>query len=107
MKGIESLIKLHKFELDEKRRALKELETVQANIVGAIEALEAEIIREQKSSSLIEVDYAYGAFAGASIPLILDKMGIDPALAGGVLLTTVTDCIGFMAFLGLATIFLI
>jgi magnesium transporter len=46
------------------------------------------------------------AFAGASIPLILDKMGIDPALAGGVLLTTVTDCIGFMAFLGLATIFL-
>ncbi len=46
------------------------------------------------------------ALAGASIPVILDKMGIDPALAGGVLLTTVTDVIGFMAFLGLATIFL-
>ncbi|MBL6988000.1 MAG: magnesium transporter [Methylobacter sp.] len=47
------------------------------------------------------------AFAGASIPLILQKMNIDPALAGGVLLTTVTDVIGFMAFLGLATLFLL
>jgi len=46
------------------------------------------------------------ALAGASIPVILDKIGIDPALAGGVLLTTVTDVIGFMSFLGLATIFL-
>lgn len=47
------------------------------------------------------------AFAGATIPLALNKIGIDPALAGGVLLTTVTDVIGFMAFLGLATIFLL
>ena len=47
------------------------------------------------------------ALAGASIPLILHKIGIDPALAGGVLLTTVTDVVGFMAFLGLATLFLI
>lgn len=46
------------------------------------------------------------AFAGAGIPLLLQKIGIDPALAGGVLLTTVTDVIGFMAFLGLATFFL-
>ncbi len=34
-------------------------------------------------------------------------MRIDPALAGGVMLTTVTDVIGFIAFLGLATIFLL
>ncbi|MCK4493725.1 MAG: magnesium transporter [Methylococcales bacterium] len=47
------------------------------------------------------------AFAGATIPLALDKVGIDPALAGGVLLTTVTDVIGFAAFLGLATLFLL
>lgn len=47
------------------------------------------------------------ALAGAGIPLILDKLGIDPALAGSVLLTTVTDVIGFMAFLGLATAFLL
>jgi magnesium transporter len=52
------------------------------------------------------INLVCAAVAGASIPMVLDKMGIDPALAGGVLLTTVTDCIGFMAFLGLATIFL-
>lgn len=47
------------------------------------------------------------ALAGATIPLALRKIGIDPALAGGVLLTTVTDVIGFIAFLGLATLFLL
>ncbi|MBT5110825.1 MAG: flagellar FliJ family protein [Rhodospirillaceae bacterium] len=67
MKGIESLIKLHKFELDEKRRTLKELETAQANIVGAIDALETQIINEQNSARISEVVYAYGAFADASI----------------------------------------
>jgi magnesium transporter len=45
--------------------------------------------------------------AGVAIPIMLKRMGIDPALAGGVLLTTVTDVIGFMAFLGLATWWLI
>ncbi len=53
------------------------------------------------------INLVCAALAGASIPIVLDKMGIDPALAGGVLLTTVTDCIGFLAFLGLATIFLL
>ncbi|MFA6163128.1 MAG: magnesium transporter [Methylobacter sp.] len=52
------------------------------------------------------INLVCAAFAGASIPLSLQKIGIDPALAGGVLLTTVTDVVGFMAFLGLATIFL-
>jgi magnesium transporter len=47
------------------------------------------------------------ALAGATIPLALSKVGIDPALAGGVLLTTVTDVVGFVAFLGLATLFLL
>lgn len=45
--------------------------------------------------------------AGATIPLALHKMGADPALAGGVVLTTVTDVVGFMTFLGLATLFLL
>ena len=53
------------------------------------------------------INLVCAALAGASIPLILDRVGIDPALAGGVLLTTVTDCVGFLAFLGLATIFLL
>jgi len=45
--------------------------------------------------------------AGALIPLGLQKLGADPALAGGVVLTTVTDVVGFMAFLGLATLLLV
>ncbi len=53
------------------------------------------------------INLVCAAIAGASIPVVLDRIGIDPALAGGVLLTTVTDIIGFMAFLGLATMFLL
>ncbi len=45
------------------------------------------------------------AIAGALLPVILKSLRIDPALAGGVALTTVTDVIGFFAFLGLATYF--
>ena len=44
------------------------------------------------------------AGAGALIPMVMKRMGIDPALAGSVVLTTVTDIVGFMAFLGLATL---
>ena len=47
------------------------------------------------------------ALAGYSIPLILKKMRVDPALAGGVVLTTVTDVVGYMAFLGLGALFLL
>ena len=47
------------------------------------------------------------ALAGSMIPLILKKFGVDPAIAGGVILTTVTDVVGFMTFLGLATVFLL
>jgi len=46
------------------------------------------------------------AMSGVVVPIILKRMSIDPALAGGVVLTTITDVIGFMAFLGLGTIFL-
>lgn len=45
-------------------------------------------------------------FAGYLVPVILKKMHIDPALASGVFVTTVTDCLGFFFFLGLATMFL-
>lgn len=44
--------------------------------------------------------------AGASIPIILKRMKIDPALAGSVVLTTITDIVGIFAFLGTATWFL-
>ena len=46
-------------------------------------------------------------FFGAFIPIMLDRIGADPAVASSVFLTTVTDIVGFFAFLGLATIFLI
>lgn len=45
------------------------------------------------------------ATAGALLPVILKSLKVDPALAGGVALTTVTDVVGFFAFLGLATYF--
>jgi len=45
--------------------------------------------------------------AGAMIPLTLQRLKIDPALASGTILTTVTDVVGFFSFLGLATLFLI
>lgn len=47
------------------------------------------------------------AIAGVAIPFLLKKMGIDPALAGGVLMITLTDVLGFVTFLGLATLFLL
>ncbi|WP_207061058.1 magnesium transporter [Motiliproteus sp. SC1-56] len=48
-----------------------------------------------------------GAAAGTLIPLALKQVGVDPALAGGVVLTTATDAIGFFSFLGLATLILL
>ena len=47
------------------------------------------------------------AVAGALIPVLLDKVSVDPALAGSVILTTVTDVVGFVAFLGLGTAYLV
>jgi magnesium transporter len=55
----------------------------------------------------ILINLLCAALAGLAIPLILDRVGIDPALAGSVILTTVTDVIGFFAFLGLATLLLV
>ncbi len=53
------------------------------------------------------INLVCAALSGVLIPVLLDKIGVDPALAGGVLLTTVTDVVGFMTFLGLATLFLL
>jgi len=49
------------------------------------------------------INLVAGALAGALIPVLLKRMSIDPALAGGVVLTTVTDVIGILAFIGLAS----
>ncbi len=49
------------------------------------------------------INMSAAAIAGVSIPVLLKRIDIDPALAGGVVLTTVTDVIGLLSFLGLAT----
>jgi magnesium transporter len=54
----------------------------------------------------IAVNLFAGALAGVLIPLAMHRFGADPALGGSVLLTTVTDVVGFFCFLGLATIIL-
>lgn len=53
------------------------------------------------------VNLLFAALAGVLIPVIVRRVGVDPALASGVVLTTVTDVVGFFAFLGLATLFLL
>ncbi|EDY87490.1 magnesium transporter [gamma proteobacterium HTCC5015] len=55
----------------------------------------------------IMINLVAAAMAGVLIPVVLKKMNIDAALAGGVVLTTFTDIIGFMAFLGIATLILL
>ena len=49
----------------------------------------------------------FAALSGVLIPIMLKRIGVDPALGGGVILTTITDVIGFFSFLALGTIFLL
>ncbi|MEH6591732.1 MAG: magnesium transporter [Halioglobus sp.] len=51
------------------------------------------------------INLATAALTGAVLPLVMHRAKIDPALAGSVVLTTVTDVVGFVSFLGLATLF--
>ena len=53
------------------------------------------------------INMSVAALAGFSVPIVLKRMQIDPALAGGVVLTTITDVVGYMSFLGLGALFLL
>jgi magnesium transporter len=53
------------------------------------------------------INLGFAALSGVGIPFLVRRFGVDPALASGVILTTVTDVVGFFAFLGLATLFLV
>jgi len=64
----------------------------------------ADIVLSVVIGLAIIVNLVVAAFSGAFLPLLLTKLKIDPALAGGVILTTITDVIGFVAFLGLAAL---
>ena len=53
------------------------------------------------------INMVVAGLAGTTIPLVLERAGIDPAVASGVVLTTITDVVGFSAFLGLAALILL
>lgn len=53
------------------------------------------------------INMAVAALAGFAVPVTLKRLKIDPALAGGVVLTTITDVVGYMSFLGLGAAFLL
>ena len=56
-------------------------------------------------AAALVINLVTAGLSGAVLPLVLQRLKIDPALAGGVVLTTVTDVVGFVAFLGLAAAF--
>ena len=58
-------------------------------------------------SCALIINLISSVIAGVFVPLILRRLKQDPAIAGSVVVTTVTDVVGFLSFLGLATIFLI
>lgn len=58
-------------------------------------------------AAALMINLLFAASSGVIIPLILRRFGIDPAIAGSVILTTITDIVGLLAFLGLATVFLL
>ncbi|WP_439124377.1 magnesium transporter [Marivita sp.] len=53
------------------------------------------------------INLVVAGLAGTGIPIVLEKLGVDPALASGAFVTTVTDVVGFFAFLGLAVLVLL
>ena len=55
----------------------------------------------------LTINFTFAALGGVMVPVTLKRFGFDPALAGGVILTTITDTLGFLTFLGLATLILL
>jgi magnesium transporter len=53
------------------------------------------------------ITLVFAGLAGVAIPVVFDRLGVDPAVASGVFMTTVTDVVGFLSFLGLATLYLL
>jgi magnesium transporter len=75
-------------------------------VFGAVWLWKGELPLAGLIAGAMLINMTVAGLAGASIPLLLKRFNIDPALAGGMVLTTVTDVIGLFAFLGLATLFL-
>jgi magnesium transporter len=97
-------------------RALVAKEVLVALYNGAIWALVVGVVAglwfsDAKLGGVIAaamlINLVVAALAGVFVPLALKRMNIDPALAGGVVLTTFTDVVGFLSFLGLGTLVLL
>jgi len=58
-------------------------------------------------SFALVINLVSSVIAGVFVPIILRGFNQDPAISGSVVVTTVTDVVGFLSFLGLATVFLI
>ena len=58
-------------------------------------------------ASAMIINLVIAGLAGIMVPVLLEKAGVDPALASGAFVTTVTDVVGFFAFLGLAVLVLL
>ncbi len=79
---------------------------------AAVMAVVAVLVWKQPSIGIVAacailINMVAGALAGVLVPLLLRRMQIDPALAGGMLLTTITDVVGFVTLLGLGTLFVL
>ncbi|MCC2646772.1 MAG: mgtE [Rickettsiaceae bacterium] len=96
------------------RVIIKELLTCGFNglILGVLGAIVVTILYQDISLGLIFVvavflNFCAAGFFGSAIPILFDRLNIDPAVASSVFLTALTDCIGFFTFLALAKIFII
>jgi magnesium transporter len=88
------------------------LSTVNGLIIGvvvwaAVFLLTGNMALTSVMVAALMLNMVLGAVSGASIPLVLKKMGRDPAQASSIFLTAITDSVGFFLFLGLATIILL
>ncbi len=95
------------------RLILKEgtLGAVNGAVIGVVTALAAWLWHGSSYLGLVIglgmfVNLIIAGLAGASIPILMKKIGLDPAQCSSIILTTVTDVIGFMAFLGFALLFI-
>ena len=66
-----------------------------------------ELILSMLIAAAMIINLLSSVVAGVFVPIILRRLNQDPAIAGSVIVTTVTDVVGFVSFLGLATIFLL
>lgn len=75
-------------------------------IAGVVALWKDDLILGAVIAFAMMINMVAAGLAGATLPLLIKKMKIDPALAGGVILTTITDVVGIFAFLGTATLML-